>query len=154
MIIHFLVRTESISVTEVRENHKTVYSFVYNTRLTLIIDVLCIFMFNIFQAIKKFARARHPGIYKPDYIDALYVFYHEKKPEDLVCPQTPEWKSDPNFHGLDVPTVDNHRDALQQVNAPSSRHSLFSFLEDMISSASTALVDMLTWMDAWKLNFI
>ncbi|XP_057438787.1 uncharacterized protein LOC130730727 [Lotus japonicus] len=83
MIIHFLVRTESISVTE---------------------------------AIKKFARARHPGIYKPDYIDALYVFYHEKKPEDLICPQTPEWKSDPNFHGLDVPTVDNHRDALQQEN--------------------------------------
>ncbi|KAH1194868.1 mRNA-capping enzyme [Glycine max] len=76
MIVHFLVRTESISVTE---------------------------------AINKFACARHPGIYKQDYIDALYMFYHEKKPEDLVCPQTPEWKriSDPDFRGTAVPAVDN-----------------------------------------------
>lgn len=44
------------------------------------------------QAIDKFARARHPGIYKQDYIDALYNFFHERKPEFLVCPQTPEWK--------------------------------------------------------------
>ncbi|XP_040870005.1 mRNA-capping enzyme isoform X1 [Glycine max] len=76
MIVHFLVRTESLSVTE---------------------------------AINKFACARHPGIYKQDYIDALYMFYNEKKPEDLVCPQTPEWKriSDPDFHGTAVPAVDN-----------------------------------------------
>ncbi|KAG5055273.1 hypothetical protein JHK85_007783 [Glycine max] len=61
------------------------------------------------KAINKFACARHPGIYKQDYIDALYMFYNEKKPEDLVCPQTPEWKriSDPDFHGTAVPAVDN-----------------------------------------------
>ncbi|XP_008235258.1 PREDICTED: mRNA-capping enzyme-like [Prunus mume] len=59
MIVHFLVRNESISVTE---------------------------------AINKFAKARHPGIYKQDYIDELYMFYHERKPESVVCPQTPEWK--------------------------------------------------------------
>ncbi|GAV82726.1 DSPc domain-containing protein/mRNA_cap_enzyme domain-containing protein/mRNA_cap_C domain-containing protein [Cephalotus follicularis] len=59
MIVHFLMRTESTSVTE---------------------------------AIDVFARARHPGIYKQEYIDALYVFYHEEKPVLVVCPQTPEWK--------------------------------------------------------------
>ncbi|ESW34402.1 hypothetical protein PHAVU_001G149600 [Phaseolus vulgaris] len=77
MIVHFLVRTESISVTE---------------------------------AINKFALARHPGIYKQDYIDALYMFYHEKKPEDLVCPQTPEWKrtSDPDYGSTTVPAVENY----------------------------------------------
>ncbi|TQD99326.1 hypothetical protein C1H46_015115 [Malus baccata] len=59
MIVHFLVRNESISVTE---------------------------------AINIFARARPPGIYKQDYIDELYKFYQERKPESVVCPQTPEWK--------------------------------------------------------------
>lgn len=44
------------------------------------------------QAIKLFAEARPPGIYKPDYIDALYTFYHERKPDAVVCPATPEWK--------------------------------------------------------------
>ncbi|KAM2672390.1 hypothetical protein EV1_008090 [Malus domestica] len=59
MIVHFLVRNESISVTE---------------------------------ATDTFARARPPGIYKQDYIDELYKFYQERKPESVVCPQTPEWK--------------------------------------------------------------
>ncbi|MCE0480724.1 hypothetical protein HAX54_037816 [Datura stramonium] len=36
---------------------------------------------SVSQAIKIFSDARPPGIYKPDYIDALYAFYHEKKPE-------------------------------------------------------------------------
>lgn len=44
------------------------------------------------QALKIFAEARPPGIYKPDYIDALYTFYHERKPDAAVCPPTPEWK--------------------------------------------------------------
>lgn len=50
------------------------------------------FGLTILQAINKFAKARHPGIYKQDYIDKLYMFYHERKPESVVCPQTPEWK--------------------------------------------------------------
>ncbi|KAI4301275.1 hypothetical protein L6164_034568 [Bauhinia variegata] len=78
MVIHFIARSESISVTE---------------------------------AINKFAWARHPGIYKQDYIDALYMCFHERKPEEVVCPPTPEWKglSDPDFHGATaVPSVDNH----------------------------------------------
>ncbi|XP_063938887.1 uncharacterized protein LOC108205048 isoform X2 [Daucus carota subsp. sativus] len=44
------------------------------------------------EAVDKFARARPPGIYKLDYIDDLYNFYQETKPQSLVCPQTPEWK--------------------------------------------------------------
>ncbi|KAG9441683.1 hypothetical protein H6P81_017537 [Aristolochia fimbriata] len=66
MIVHFLMRSQQISVTE---------------------------------AIQKFAAARPPGIYKPDYIDALYRFYHERKPETVVCPSTPEWKGS---SGLDL----------------------------------------------------
>lgn len=44
-----------------------------------------------------FADVRPPGIYKPDYIDALYSFYHERKPEMVVCPSTPEWKRSSEF---------------------------------------------------------
>lgn len=85
MIVHFLVRTESISVSE---------------------------------AIHKFSQARPPGIYKQDYIDSLYMFFNERKPESLVCPHTPEWKSlpDPDFHAVSVSATDNYADILQQEN--------------------------------------
>lgn len=78
------------------------------------------FVLVIFQAINKFALARHPGIYKQDYIDALYMFYHEKKPEDLVCPQTPEWKrtSDPDYGSTTVPAVENYGHIPAQVCPP------------------------------------
>lgn len=49
-------------------------------------------MMRVTQALKMFSDARPPGIYKPDYIDALYSFYHEVKPESFICPPTPEWK--------------------------------------------------------------
>ncbi|XP_043713709.1 mRNA-capping enzyme-like isoform X3 [Telopea speciosissima] len=76
MIIHFLIRSQSISVTE---------------------------------AIQRFASARPPGIYKQDYIDALYTFYHERKPETVTCPPTPEWKrsSDFDLNGEAVPDEDD-----------------------------------------------
>ncbi|XP_010553078.1 PREDICTED: mRNA-capping enzyme-like isoform X2 [Tarenaya hassleriana] len=47
---------------------------------------------TVTQALKIFTDARPPGIYKPDYIDALYTFYHEIKPDGMFCPPTPEWK--------------------------------------------------------------
>ncbi|XAR50866.1 mRNA (guanine-N(7)-)-methyltransferase [Bertholletia excelsa] len=80
MIIHYLMRTLPISVT---------------------------------QAIKIFADGRPPGIYKPDYIDALYNFYHERKPEMVVCPPTPEWKrsSDLDLNGDAVPDDDDDGDS-------------------------------------------
>jgi len=30
----------------------------------------------------------------------LYAFYHEKKPEMIVCPPTPEWKRTPELVDL------------------------------------------------------
>ncbi|KAL5743644.1 hypothetical protein ACOSQ2_026760 [Xanthoceras sorbifolium] len=64
---------------------------------------------SVTQAIKIFAEARPPGIYKPDYIDTLYVFYHEKKPAKVTCPPTPEWKrsSELDLNGEAVPDDDN-----------------------------------------------
>ncbi|XP_022966528.1 mRNA-capping enzyme isoform X1 [Cucurbita maxima] len=64
---------------------------------------------SVTQALKTFSDARPPGIYKPDYIDALYAFYHEKKPEMVVCPPTPEWKrsSDLDLNGEAVPDDDD-----------------------------------------------
>ncbi|XP_047980187.1 mRNA-capping enzyme isoform X3 [Salvia hispanica] len=64
---------------------------------------------SVTQAIKTFSEARPPGIYKPDYIDALYSFYHEKKPEMVVCPPTPEWKksSELDLNGDAVPDDDD-----------------------------------------------
>lgn len=59
---------------------------------------------SVTEAIERFGVARPPGIYKQDYIDALYAFYHETKPDSIVCPPTPDWKRsdeeiDLNQHG-------------------------------------------------------
>ncbi|KAL1330927.1 hypothetical protein HN51_048165 [Arachis hypogaea] len=85
MIIHYLMRTTSMSVT---------------------------------QAIKIFSDARPPGIYKPDYIDALYAFYHEKKPEMVNCPPTPEWKrsSELDLNGEAVPDDDDDGEPVPHLN--------------------------------------
>ncbi|XP_047091689.1 mRNA-capping enzyme-like isoform X2 [Lolium rigidum] len=46
------------------------------------------------EAINIFAQRRPPGIYKRDYIEALYSFYHEVPANMIVaCPSTPEWKN-------------------------------------------------------------
>ncbi|KAI3912018.1 hypothetical protein MKW92_047748 [Papaver armeniacum] len=42
---------------------------------------------SVTNAIETFHDARPPGIYKQDYIDALYAFYHETKPEKGILPQ-------------------------------------------------------------------
>ncbi|GJN21256.1 hypothetical protein PR202_gb08718 [Eleusine coracana subsp. coracana] len=44
----------------------------------------------VHEAIHIFAERRPPGIYKRDYIEALYSFYHEAR--EITCPSTPEWK--------------------------------------------------------------
>ncbi|XP_006663896.1 mRNA-capping enzyme-like [Oryza brachyantha] len=55
---------------------------------------------SVTEALNIFAQRRPPGIYKSDYIQALYSFYHEI-PENIVCPPTPEWKrpSDLDLNG-------------------------------------------------------
>ncbi|KAM0949321.1 putative mRNA (guanine-N(7)-)-methyltransferase [Dioscorea sansibarensis] len=57
-------------------------------------------LLHVSDALHTFSLARPPGIYKHDYIEALYTFYHEN-PENLVCPPTPEWKrsSDLDLNG-------------------------------------------------------
>ncbi|KAL5204861.1 hypothetical protein ABZP36_009732 [Zizania latifolia] len=53
------------------------------------------------EAINMFAQRRPPGIYKRDYIEALYSFYHEVPEHMKACPSTPEWKrpSDLDLNG-------------------------------------------------------
>ncbi|PRQ19266.1 putative mRNA (guanine-N(7)-)-methyltransferase [Rosa chinensis] len=65
-------------------------------------------MHTVTEAIQTFAKARPPGIYKPDYIDALYSFYHEGKPAEIVCPPTPDWKRSSEF----VPDDDDDHQGL------------------------------------------
>ncbi|PIA46330.1 hypothetical protein AQUCO_01500093v1 [Aquilegia coerulea] len=48
---------------------------------------------SVTAALDIFAKARPPGIFKQNYIDALYAFYHESKPQTVVCPSAPEWKN-------------------------------------------------------------
>ncbi|XP_010490580.1 PREDICTED: mRNA-capping enzyme-like [Camelina sativa] len=65
-------------------------------------------MMTVTLALKTFSDARPPGIYKPDYIDALYTFYQEVKPGSYICPPTHEWKRldlhDDDILGDDIPS--------------------------------------------------
>lgn len=82
------------------------------------------------QAIKTFSDARPPGIYKPDYIDALYTYYHEKRPEMVICPPTPEWKrsSDLDLNGEVVPDEDDDGNLAAPVLVSSLKRILVSGL--------------------------
>lgn len=106
MIVHYLMRTLSISVTQV-----SFFLFIRCCFACCLVEQknCCILEFFGMQAIKLFADVRPPGIYKPDYIDALYNFYHERKPEMVACPPTPEWKrpSDLDLNGDVVPDDDD-----------------------------------------------
>ncbi|XP_026663529.1 mRNA-capping enzyme-like isoform X2 [Phoenix dactylifera] len=68
-------------------------------------------LWHVSDALHKFAQARPPGIYKQDYIESLYMFYHES-PENLFCPPTPEWKrsSDLDLNGVAVQDDDDDGD--------------------------------------------
>jgi hypothetical protein len=91
------MRTMSMSVTQV-SIRVTIWFHISMWHWT--ISVFIIVCFSFLQAIKIFSDARPPGIYKPEYIDSLYKFYHEKKPEMIVCPPTPEWKRTPELVDL------------------------------------------------------
>ncbi|KAL7092623.1 hypothetical protein ACP275_12G174900 [Erythranthe tilingii] len=95
-------------------HNRTGYMIVHYLMRTLPISVS--------QAIKTFADARPPGIYKPDYIDALYKFYHEKKPDMAVCPPTPDWKrsSELDLNGDAMPDDDD--DDRDSVAPPDESH--------------------------------
>ncbi|KAF9622517.1 hypothetical protein IFM89_031921 [Coptis chinensis] len=65
---------------------------------------------SVTEALQVFAKARPPGIFRNKYIDALYTFYHETRPETVVCPPSPEWKSCPYPLDLNAePMADNNQ---------------------------------------------
>lgn len=98
-----------------RQKHSKKFIFVHcthghNRTGYMIINYLMRSMpMSVTQAIKIFSDARPPGIYKPEYIEALYTCYHERKPEMVICPPTPEWKrsSDLDLNGEAMPDEDD-----------------------------------------------
>ncbi|KAL5710471.1 mRNA guanylyltransferase [Ranunculus cassubicifolius] len=60
------------------------------------------FSTSVTEALQIFAKARPPGIFRQSYIDALYDFYHENKPETVICPSVPEWRSRPYLLDLNA----------------------------------------------------
>ena len=46
----------------------------------------------------RFSEARRPGIYKDDYIQSLFEYFHEVRPEAgphaVETPMVPAWKPD------------------------------------------------------------
>lgn len=53
---------------------------------------------SVANAVKEFARRRPPGIYKDEYIQALFDYYHEERldfgPDATLTPLVPAWKPD------------------------------------------------------------
>jgi mRNA-capping enzyme len=47
---------------------------------------------TVAAALRRFAEARPPGIYKPDYIAELFRYYHEARPASAVPPPLPAFK--------------------------------------------------------------
>ncbi|XP_024027932.1 mRNA-capping enzyme isoform X1 [Morus notabilis] len=94
---------------------------------------------TVTQAIAIFAEARPPGIYKPDYIEALYAFYHERKPEKVLCPPTPEWKRSSEFdlNGEAVPDDDDDGGSAAPVH---ESHEL-----DVVMTNDDILGDEIPW---------
>ncbi|KAM7260320.1 hypothetical protein ACFE04_016061 [Oxalis oulophora] len=111
---------------------------------------------SVTQAIKIFADARPPGIYKPDYIDALYTFYHEKKPE-IVCPPTPEWKRSPDLdlNGEALPDEDDDggdADIAQEDHVVDARLTNDDVLGDEIPPEQLHVLQQFCYR-ALKMNF-
>ncbi|GLC40885.1 hypothetical protein PLESTB_000012700 [Pleodorina starrii] len=44
------------------------------------------------RALQRFAQARPPGIYKDQYINDLFKYYHEGRDARIVTPRVPAWK--------------------------------------------------------------
>ena len=47
---------------------------------------------TVAAALRRFAEARPPGIYKADYIAELFRYYYESRPAALVAPPLPDFK--------------------------------------------------------------
>uniref|UniRef100_A0A0A9D374 GSVIVT01034015001 n=1 Tax=Arundo donax TaxID=35708 RepID=A0A0A9D374_ARUDO len=63
------------------------------------------------EALNIFSQRRPPGIYKRDYIEALYSFYHEFRENMMVtCPSTPKWKRPDDLDLNGQPKLDDDDD--------------------------------------------
>ncbi|KAB8114687.1 hypothetical protein EE612_054242 [Oryza sativa] len=82
------------------------------------------------EAINIFAKRRPPGIYKRDYIEALYSFYHEVPEHMITCPSTPEWKrsSDLDLNGEAKQDDDDENGDLAPVHVSIFRYSNLKLL--------------------------
>ncbi|XP_026420265.1 mRNA-capping enzyme-like [Papaver somniferum] len=81
---------------------------------------------SVEKAIGAFHNARPPGIYKQDYVDALYAFYHERKPSNVICPNTPEWKrssDDLDLNGEAMPDDEDIVTASQENQVLTNEHT-------------------------------
>lgn len=106
MIVHYLMRSGPMNVTQVSFH---LFRCICALHFMYLVRVKNLILWCFSQALKIFSDARPPGIYKPDYIDALYTFYHEIKPESVICPSTPEWKrsTELDLNGEAVPDDDD-----------------------------------------------
>eukprot|EP00250_Pteridium_aquilinum_P005768 c15818_g1_i1 orf=283-2259(-) len=78
------------------------------------------------QALAEFASARPPGIYKSHYIDSLFTFFHERRPDTLVTPSIPDWKR-----------VDLNGEANEDDDDGESDGGIMAALEDMNGETMT-----------------
>ncbi|KAJ0028028.1 hypothetical protein Pint_35237 [Pistacia integerrima] len=116
----------------IRQKHSKKYILVHCTHGHNRTGYMIVHYLNAFttNAIKRFADARPPGIYKRDYIDALYAFYHERRPDTIEYPIIPEWKRPSEFDlngeavpddddddgGSTAPLNDNHEVQVEMTN--------------------------------------
>ncbi|KAH9302911.1 hypothetical protein KI387_014494 [Taxus chinensis] len=82
---------------------------------------------SVKEAVERFAAARPPGIYKPDYIDALFRCYNERKPESVICPPTPEWKNQVvDLNGNGIEDEDDDGDILAALQEVEVEHGIMT----------------------------
>lgn len=67
--------------------------------------------------VNKFSKVRSPGIYKQEYINYLFKYYHEIQPENLKTINIPHWKKDDDLDDdNDMMIVDSDMMILDNVN--------------------------------------
>eukprot|EP00884_Botryococcus_braunii_P019053 jgi/Botrbrau1/5831/Bobra.0366s0013.1 len=74
----------------------------FNRTGYMIVNLLVRKGLSVATAIQAFAKVRSPGIYKPDYLEKLFLYNHERKVLDFRVPSVPLWKQqEPDSPGRD-----------------------------------------------------
>ncbi|KAK9828737.1 hypothetical protein WJX72_001811 [[Myrmecia] bisecta] len=66
------------------------------------------------DAVHTFAQHRPPGIYKCDYLDRLFKYAHEHRPETARTPELPDWKA----NAPPSPAANGHATEEEPAGAP------------------------------------